>query len=156
MQYDKMTLNEIEEVIGELDEEHCKYIRALMGLDKLFDIDSQWHDLWDEEDPNIDSLCRMIGAVNVPDDLDAKKPSELRPHLIEREAELNRKYTEAQFAMIRKHRQNRTDLRSWINREIERTRHAIGIAEPTDPNLNSARCRVIALEDVIEMMDRNR
>ena len=156
MQYDKMTLSEIEETIDEFDEEHCKYIRALMGLDKLFDIDSPWNDLWDDEDPNIDALCRMIGEVKVPSDLDAKKPSELRPHLIEREAELNRKYTEAQFAMIRKFRQDRKDLRSWINREIEQTCHAIEIAAPDDPNLHSAKCRVVALEDVIEMMDRNR
>lgn len=156
MQYDKMTLNEIEEVIDELDEDHCKYIRALMGLDKLFNIDSPWNDLWDDEDPNIDALCRMIGAVNVPDDLDATDLSGLRPHLIEREAELKRKYTEAQFAMIRKYRQNRKDLRSWINREIERTHHAMETADPDDPNLNSASCRVIALEDVIEMMNRDR
>ena len=99
MNYPFVDANEL----SELDAEHEKVIRALSALDRLLDIDSEWSELWADEDVNAFDLCRMIGTLQVEGNYEELK--DIRPLLIERELELVRKKGQIAYRKLQEQNQ---------------------------------------------------
>lgn len=78
-------INELEDRINVLDCERDRVIGALMGLDHLLGLETEYSDCWLKDEPtNIDGICRLIGAAKLPPELDEQVLTfeALRPILI--------------------------------------------------------------------------
>ena len=77
-------VNELQDRIEVHEDKRYDVIEALMGLDPLLGIDSEYSELWDGDVPNADILCRCVGKATLAPEFEGQVPTlkELRPILI--------------------------------------------------------------------------
>ena len=78
-------INDLEDRINVLECERDLPWGALMALDHLLGLDTEYSDCWLKDEPtNIDAICRIIGAAKLPTELEGQALTfeDLRPHLV--------------------------------------------------------------------------